>query len=198
MSSPWSTGNRSSSPLLGGSPYGMSPVQLNSSCPEASYLTSDAEAILAEELSTPFVERTTSNIDCAVCQEHFQDGENVRRLPCNHQFHTACVDPWLQMHARCPLCNSQMPGTVPMPPRNLNPTFSSTTASAAARQRPPRERYQTHPTPFECCSLVQCDFLTPWFLFFSLSLWSIIHFPGYFRTTELADVRKEWLNAMPI
>ena len=161
MSSPWSTSNRSSSPLLGGSPYGMSPVQLNSSCPEASYLTSDAEAIV-EELSTPFAERTTSNIDCAVCQEQFQDGENVRRLPCNHQFHTACVDPWLHMHARCPLCNSQMPGTVPMPPRrNLTPTFSSTTASAAARQRPPRERYQTPPpmlSSFELCSLVPFDF----------------------------------------
>ena len=29
---------------------------------------------------------------CAVCQEPFQDGERLRVLPCQHLFHTGCID----------------------------------------------------------------------------------------------------------
>lgn len=32
---------------------------------------------------------------CAICLEDYQSGNELRLLPCNHQFHTACVDAWL-------------------------------------------------------------------------------------------------------
>ena len=32
------------------------------------------------------------------------DGEEVRRLPCMHLFHIACVDRWLGLNKRCPIC----------------------------------------------------------------------------------------------
>jgi hypothetical protein len=145
MSSPWNL--RSPSPMnhnsltSNGSPYGMSPVQISSSIPETSYVTSDAETAIREE-TQPFNLRATSNVDCAVCQEHFQDGDTVRRLPCNHQFHSACVDPWLRIHARCPLCNSQMPGTTPAPSSHSNPNFRNTSSMhiSTVQRRPPRER----------------------------------------------------------
>ncbi|XP_050704675.1 E3 ubiquitin-protein ligase RNF133-like isoform X2 [Eriocheir sinensis] len=41
---------------------------------------------------------------CAVCIEHYQAGEAVRTLPCKHQFHRFCVDPWLLEHRTCPMC----------------------------------------------------------------------------------------------
>jgi hypothetical protein len=34
----------------------------------------------------------------------FVDGEDVRRLPCMHLFHVACVDQWLTLNKRCPIC----------------------------------------------------------------------------------------------
>ncbi|KAJ2818598.1 hypothetical protein FBU31_005816, partial [Coemansia sp. 'formosensis'] len=44
--------------------------------------------------------------NCAVCLEDFNAGEDVRRLPCRHYFHIACIDPWLsERAATCPLCN---------------------------------------------------------------------------------------------
>ena len=147
MSSPWNLrtpARAAATPSSSfGSPYGMSPVQISSSIPEASYVTSDAETAVREE-SRPFNLRVTSNVDCAVCQERFVDGETIRRLPCNHSFHSACVDPWLVLHARCPLCNSQMPGTQTAPSNpNPNPNLTGAAgraAAAAARRRPPRER----------------------------------------------------------
>ena len=42
--------------------------------------------------------------ECSICTENFTVGEDVRVLPCNHQFHPACIDPWLvQVSGTCPL-----------------------------------------------------------------------------------------------
>ncbi|KAI9366090.1 hypothetical protein DFJ73DRAFT_807076 [Zopfochytrium polystomum] len=42
---------------------------------------------------------------CAICIDEFLIGSRVRKLPCNHQFHDACIDPWLINHNRlCPIC----------------------------------------------------------------------------------------------
>ncbi|KAH3756294.1 zinc finger protein [Pelomyxa schiedti] len=42
---------------------------------------------------------------CVICCEEFEDGEEVRVLPCLHSFHTECVAKWLADHHRCPICN---------------------------------------------------------------------------------------------
>eukprot|EP00252_Welwitschia_mirabilis_P011926 TRINITY_DN2651_c0_g1_i1.p1 TRINITY_DN2651_c0_g1~~TRINITY_DN2651_c0_g1_i1.p1 ORF type:complete len:286 (+),score=48.92 TRINITY_DN2651_c0_g1_i1:266-1123(+) len=43
-------------------------------------------------------------LTCSVCLEQVNDGELVRSLPCLHQFHVACIDPWLRQQATCPVC----------------------------------------------------------------------------------------------
>lgn len=46
-----------------------------------------------------------SNACCAICLGDFEEGDQLRRLPCQHQqFHAACVDHWLSKAGRCPLC----------------------------------------------------------------------------------------------
>jgi hypothetical protein len=34
----------------------------------------------------------------------FEVEEDVRRLPCMHLFHVTCVDQWLVLNKRCPIC----------------------------------------------------------------------------------------------
>ena len=34
----------------------------------------------------------------------FEEEEDVRRLPCMHLFHVPCVDQWLGLNKRCPIC----------------------------------------------------------------------------------------------
>lgn len=62
------------------------------------------EAAIAESASAAEGEGD-EHLGCSICTEDFTMGEDVRVLPCNHQFHPGCVDPWLvNVSGTCPLC----------------------------------------------------------------------------------------------
>lgn len=44
------------------------------------------------------------DLTCSVCLEQVSAGELIRSLPCLHQFHTSCIDPWLRQQGTCPVC----------------------------------------------------------------------------------------------
>jgi hypothetical protein len=49
----------------------------------------------------------TKNERCIVCQEHFNDTDECRQLNCEHVFHLACIDEWLENHSyKCPCCRT--------------------------------------------------------------------------------------------
>ncbi|KFY37949.1 hypothetical protein V495_06848 [Pseudogymnoascus sp. VKM F-4514 (FW-929)] len=55
--------------------------------------------------SQPETETSNEHLGCSICTEDFAKGEDVRVLPCNHQYHPACIDPWLlNVSGTCPLC----------------------------------------------------------------------------------------------
>ncbi|CAI9106824.1 OLC1v1006053C1 [Oldenlandia corymbosa var. corymbosa] len=41
---------------------------------------------------------------CMICMDFLNDDDLVRCLPCDHQFHANCVDPWLKRRETCPVC----------------------------------------------------------------------------------------------
>lgn len=43
---------------------------------------------------------------CAVCLENLVFRDGLRRLPCDHLFHAACVEQWLVIKNHCPTCRS--------------------------------------------------------------------------------------------
>ncbi|CCU82400.1 RING finger domain protein [Blumeria hordei DH14] len=50
------------------------------------------------------------NLGCSICTEDFLIGEDLRVLPCHHQYHPACIDPWLlNVSGTCPLWYSHPP-----------------------------------------------------------------------------------------
>ncbi|KAI3693938.1 hypothetical protein L1987_76894 [Smallanthus sonchifolius] len=57
------------------------------------------------DTDTP-VERALSEEDaeCCICLCMYDDGTELRELPCCHHFHTSCIDKWLYINATCPLC----------------------------------------------------------------------------------------------
>ncbi|KAF9900016.1 hypothetical protein EC991_008025 [Linnemannia zychae] len=46
---------------------------------------------------------------CSICLAEYEVGEQVRTLPCYHQYHQGCIDPWLlNVAALCPICKRDL------------------------------------------------------------------------------------------
>ncbi|KAI3877491.1 hypothetical protein MKW92_051398 [Papaver armeniacum] len=57
----------------------------------------------------PDVKNHVHVLECAVSLEKFKDGDELRLLlPCNHVFHTKCIDPWLVSSYTCPFCRCNL------------------------------------------------------------------------------------------
>ena len=89
--------------------------------------------------------------ECAICCAEYGAGDQLRRLPCGHSFHKKCIDSWLRMSTRCPMCRHDLsPPTPPCPPcpepqpgEGSAPPAASLAASRLRRQAPRRPA----PTP---------------------------------------------------
>ncbi|KAG7300489.1 hypothetical protein JYU34_016121 [Plutella xylostella] len=82
---------------------------------------------------------------CSICWDNFQQGEKISKLDCEHIFHTSCIEPWLQLHATCPICRRSLlpeeppaPAPAPAPAEasngtgNTQPPAASGSSSAAS------------------------------------------------------------------
>ncbi|KAJ4716180.1 RING/U-box superfamily protein [Melia azedarach] len=49
-------------------------------------------------------EASNASFDCSICLESFVDGDELIRLPCEHRFHSTCLDPWVRSCGDCPYC----------------------------------------------------------------------------------------------
>ena len=41
---------------------------------------------------------------CCICLDDYNEGDQVKYLPCKHIFHQACIDEWFYYSCVCPLC----------------------------------------------------------------------------------------------
>jgi len=62
--------------------------------------------VMTECGTNPPVEHILSaeDAECCICLCPYEDGVELRELPCNHHFHCSCIDKWLHINATCPLC----------------------------------------------------------------------------------------------
>ena len=82
------------------------------------------------------LEATPHDDLCAICYDEYEEGTELRLLPCNHTFHCECVDRWLldcgasRRAVACPLCNHPL-------------DTKSAARAAAARGR--EQQWRRHP-----------------------------------------------------
>jgi hypothetical protein len=59
----------------------------------------------SSQTNNDFIETKNINIKCTVCQDEFNEQDDVRLLPCEHIYHLDCIDAWLKEHSyKCPCC----------------------------------------------------------------------------------------------
>ncbi|CAG8449523.1 7434_t:CDS:1 [Acaulospora colombiana] len=59
----------------------------------------------ADTTSSDHISNSETRETCAICLDDFDDGDEIRELPCRHWYHVECIDPWLTMKSSsCPLC----------------------------------------------------------------------------------------------
>lgn len=90
-------------------------------------------------------EQANAKMTCSVCWELFNKDEKIARLSCDHFFHKTCIEPWLKLHATCPICRHRLipdpppasnpppPTSNPPPPPTTNAAGTQTGANAGAR-----------------------------------------------------------------
>ncbi|KAE8124199.1 hypothetical protein FH972_019105 [Carpinus fangiana] len=78
--------------------------------------------------------------ECPICLEEFHVGNEVRGLPCAHNFHVECIDEWLRLNVKCPRCRcSVFPNLDLSALSNLRTETERTTASVVTTNRYVRE-----------------------------------------------------------
>ncbi|CAO2838895.1 unnamed protein product [Amaranthus hypochondriacus] len=46
--------------------------------------------------------------ECVICFASFKNRDSVISLPCLHQYHKGCIEPWLENKKICPICQKEV------------------------------------------------------------------------------------------
>ncbi|ORZ17836.1 hypothetical protein BCR42DRAFT_350260 [Absidia repens] len=61
-------------------------------------------------------EKSEEQDECVICLEAYLDDDDLRILPCRHEFHVHCIDPWLTTRKKvCPICKFNVCQNNPAP-----------------------------------------------------------------------------------
>uniref|UniRef100_A0A7S2SMF5 RING-type domain-containing protein n=1 Tax=Rhizochromulina marina TaxID=1034831 RepID=A0A7S2SMF5_9STRA len=44
------------------------------------------------------------DLSCPICMDELAVGQEAKRMPCMHEFHSECIDRWLTSSSTCPVC----------------------------------------------------------------------------------------------
>lgn len=77
-----------------------------SQLPSYKYKPSHKSSSSSSAMDTSDEKGSSDNNNCAICLSEFEEGDDVRQLPCFHRFHTGEIDTWLTKNEKCPVCNT--------------------------------------------------------------------------------------------
>jgi len=68
------------------------------------------EGITSEQINLIQIIKLTHNLDehCSICLDEFKEGDELRFVECDHNFHKECLDKWLLLKNTCPICRKNI------------------------------------------------------------------------------------------
>lgn len=83
--------------------------------PAAAEVDQRPEAPSEDQIRRLPTRRATGHLlqeECSVCTLNYEEGEELRTLPCLHTFHAECIDKWLTSRRAssltCPICHTEV------------------------------------------------------------------------------------------
>ncbi|KAI4299556.1 hypothetical protein L6164_033001 [Bauhinia variegata] len=84
--------------------YKVSAPQISGSLMQQPSSSTSAEKKQDTPSAVGSMKASDDELTCSVCLEQVNVGDLLRSLPCLHQFHANCIDPWLRQQGTCPVC----------------------------------------------------------------------------------------------
>ncbi|XP_038220973.1 probable E3 ubiquitin-protein ligase RHY1A isoform X1 [Zerene cesonia] len=93
--------------------FGQRPENPDSAGSTSQWETEQRDALAQESIrksrrNEAFRERSWTLEECTICYEVILKNQEVMSLPCTHNFHSACILPWLQQQQTCPNCRTSV------------------------------------------------------------------------------------------
>lgn len=79
-----------------------------SCCNTETNTNTNANADLSQGIANNANENNEEGEVCPICLLEYEEGDEIRCLPCNHFFHKDCVDSWLVNNSSCPTCRQSI------------------------------------------------------------------------------------------
>ncbi|KAL4566590.1 hypothetical protein LXL04_030709 [Taraxacum kok-saghyz] len=79
--------------------------------------------------------------ECPICLEEFHVGNEVRGLPCAHNFHVACIDEWLRLNVKCPRCRCSVFPNLDLTALSTIPVDHDRSTTRYMRSQPGSQNY---------------------------------------------------------
>ncbi|KAL7153452.1 hypothetical protein ABFS83_04G169700 [Erythranthe nasuta] len=105
------------------------------------------EALLQELPKFTMKAVPTDCNECPICLEEFHVGNEVRGLPCAHNFHVECIDEWLRLNVKCPRCRSCVFPNLDLSALSNIRMESERSTSIITRTRDLRNQQSSSPSP---------------------------------------------------
>lgn len=46
------------------------------------------------------------DVKCSICQEEYEEGDELGKIECGHGYHAHCIQQWLVQKNQCPICKA--------------------------------------------------------------------------------------------
>lgn len=46
------------------------------------------------------------DMKCSICQEEYEEGDELGKIECGHGYHSQCIQQWLVQKNQCPICKA--------------------------------------------------------------------------------------------